>query len=55
MITNSIANGLKMSGPRIRKTPKIPKPENPRHCVVIPVNCHTANISKYMNIMYNSL
>ena len=51
MITNEIADGLKTSDPRTPRfyiTPKIQKPENPGHSVVSSVNCHTPNISKYI-------
>ena len=52
MINENIANGLKNQSPRTRKfyiSQKIHKEGNPVRPVVSSINCHTTNISKYLD------
>ena len=52
LINGNIANGLKNTSPRTPQfyiSPKIHKEGNPGHPVVSSINCHTANISKYVD------
>ena len=52
LINGNITNGLKNSSPRTPQfyiSPKIHKEENPGRPVVSSINCHTANISKYVD------
>ena len=52
MINDNIANGLKSKSPRTPQfyiSPKIHKEGNPGHPVVSTINCHTANISRYVD------
>ena len=52
LITHEIVDRLKTSDPRTPRfhtTPKIHKPENPSRPVVNLVNCHSTNISKYVD------
>ena len=52
LITEKIPDRLKTSDPRTPRfyiTPKIHKPGNPGRSVVSSVNCHTANISNYID------
>ena len=52
LITHKIADRLKTSDPRTLRfhiTPKIHRPENPSRPVVNLVNCHSTNISKYVD------
>ena len=52
MINENIANGLKNPSPRTPQfyiSPKIHKEGNPGRPVVSSINCHTANISKYVD------
>ena len=52
LINNNIANGLKNPSARVPQfyiSPKIHKEGNPGHPVVSSINCHTANISKYVD------
>ena len=54
VINENIANGLKNPSPRTRKfyiSPKIHKEGNPGRPVVSSINCHTANISKYIDYL----
>ena len=51
LISENIANGLKNPSPRTPQfytSPKIHKEGNPGRPVVSSINCHTANISKYV-------
>ena len=51
-INDNIANGLKNPSPRTLQFyifPKIDKERNPGRPVITSINCHTANISKYVN------
>ena len=52
LITNEIADRHKTSDPRTPRfyiTPKLHKPRNPGRPFVRSVNCHTTNISKYID------
>ena len=52
MINENIANGLKNPShrtPQFYISPKIHKERNPGRPVVSSINCHTANISKYVD------
>ena len=52
LINDNIANGLKNPSPRTPQfyiSPKIHKEGNPGRPVVSSINCHTANISKYVD------
>ena len=52
LINEKVAEGLKRNDPKTRKfylRPKIHKEGNPGRPVVSSVNCHTANIWKYVN------
>ena len=52
LINENIANGLKNPSPRTPQfyiSPKIHKEGNPGCPVVSSINCHTANISKYVD------
>ena len=52
LINKNIANGLKKPSPRIPQfyvSPKIHKEGNPGCPMVSSINCHTANISKYVD------
>ena len=52
LINEKVAEGLKRNDPKTAKfylRPKIHKEGNPGHPVVSSVNCHTANISKYVD------
>ena len=52
LINENIADGLKNSSPRTPQfyiSPKIHKEGNPGHPVVSSINCHTANISNYVD------
>ena len=52
LINKNIANGLKNPSPRIPQfyvSPKIHKEGNPGRPMVSSINCHTANISKYVD------
>ena len=52
MINDNIANRLKNPSPRTPQfyiSAKIHNKGNPGHPVVSSINCHTANISKYVN------
>ena len=52
LINENIANGLKNPSPRTRQfyiSPKIHKEGNPGCPVVSSINCHTNNISKYVD------
>ena len=52
MINENIANGLKNPShrtPQFYISPKIHKEGNPGRPVVSSTNCHTANISKYVD------
>ena len=52
LINENIANGLKNPSPRTPQfyiSPKIHKEGNPGRPVVSSINCHTANISKYVD------
>ena len=52
LINENIANGLKNPSPRTPQfyiSPKIPKEGHPGRPVVSSINCHTANISKYVD------
>ena len=52
LLSESIAEGLKSIDPRTPKfymLPKIHKEDNPGRPVVSSVNCHTSNISKYVD------
>ena len=52
LITKNVAEGLKTTSPRTPRfyiQPKIHKQGNPERPVISSVNCHTSNISKYVN------
>ena len=52
LLNDNIANGLKNPSPwtpQFYISPKIHKEGNPGRPVVSSINCHTANISKYVN------
>ena len=52
LITKSVAEGLKTTLPRTPRfyiQPKIHKQGNPGRPVISSVNCHTSNISKYVD------
>ena len=52
LITDNIANGLKNPStrtPQFYISPKIHKEGNPGRPVLSSINCHTANISKYVD------
>ena len=52
LINENIANGLTNPSPRTPQfhiSPKIHKEDNPVRPVVSSINCHTANISKYVD------
>ena len=52
LINENNANGLKNPSPRTPQfyiSPKIHKEVNPSRPVVSSINCHTANISEYVN------
>ena len=52
LINDNIASGLKNPSPRTPLfyiPPKIHKEGNPGHPVISSINCHTANISKYVD------
>ena len=54
LINDNIVNGLKNPSPRTPQfyiSPKIHKEENPGCPVVSLINCHTANISKYVDYL----
>ena len=52
LINENIADGLKNQSPRTRQfyiSPKTHKEDNPDRPVVSSINCHTVNISKYID------
>ena len=58
LANENVANGLKIPSPRTPQfyiSPKIHKDGNPARPVVSSINCHTANISKYVDYHLQSI